>query len=242
MKKLGIVIAALAIAVLVGCGKDGGQTGATPQQPPIQPGSCQSGYIMSQYGCLPQNGCPSGQGFYNGQCVGGINTAVSGLRMGASLTITNRPVFEKFLEMTSYGRCRLNSSGWGWGPSYYWYSSDIKCSNYSAEGYLIITGSLDVPTNGSPYQVLIGGGARVPLWAQNIYGGVQRLPIEANLRTAYKVANQNQGFALEDGAQFSYPYGRVRVIALTGSLASDQVSVVVEYEGQEFARTQVSKF
>lgn len=70
--------AAVAAVMLIACQKkdDGGKSAATPA------GNCGSGYVYSsQYGCLQQGNCPSGQGLYNNQCTlatGNIGNCSSG--------------------------------------------------------------------------------------------------------------------------------------------------------------------
>jgi hypothetical protein len=60
--------------VLGACAKDSGggdQTIATV------PSACAAGQVNSQFGCIPQGGCPVNFGLYNNQCVPATDTATA---------------------------------------------------------------------------------------------------------------------------------------------------------------------
>jgi hypothetical protein len=69
-------IVLLGAVIFSGCGKSGQSDDAVNAQ-----GTCGSGQISTQYGCLSQGGCPSGYGLYSNpqygssQCVPASSTA-----------------------------------------------------------------------------------------------------------------------------------------------------------------------
>jgi len=68
---LNLTFMALALTMFsIGCGKtDQNNGGGGSNIPPAWSNGCQSGYINTQYGCLPQGSCPANYAQYNGQCV-----------------------------------------------------------------------------------------------------------------------------------------------------------------------------
>src|SRR5690348_10252119 len=77
-----ILLTAASATLPIGCGK-----GDNNPPVPTTPGNataCAAGSVYStQYGCLPQGGCPSGQGVYNNQCVA-VNGSVGAGYPGGS--------------------------------------------------------------------------------------------------------------------------------------------------------------
>lgn len=228
--------------VASGCaGKDSGNPATTPDQNNWGYGQCTTpGQVPTQYGCMPQAHCPPGQALYNNQCIPaqypnvGGGQYPSGLRFAATLNISNRDQFERFLEQMSYGQCR-DSNGWIYGS--------YRCKNYSTQGYVIISGPLSGISNGTPLQVIVGGGARQPIGSGGYgYHYNYTVPLEVRLNGYYYPTNNNTGFAIQQQSQFGFPQGRFRARVDVGSLNNQSFSVVLEFDNVEFARTTVQRW
>lgn len=220
MKRGILTFILLAAAVLTnGCGKKNQSNDVAAPPPAAPPGytpnSCQAGYYPSQYGCLPQGNCPAGQVTYNNTCVPVTATSTVGSQFAAYLQITNRGQFEKYLEMASGGRCVASGS---------WYYGTYRCSYYSSNGYIII----QLQNTG------VGNNTSVPL----VIGGYGTWSLETSILTTYQPINSNQGFVLQSG---SFNTGIVKATVASGSLDSQNFSVVLSYKGVDFANAVVQK-
>lgn len=229
---LSVATLAVTSTLLIGCAdsNNGGAPAGGPIVGPITPVSqCQVGQVFnSQYGCLNQQSCQTGNGWVpqQGMCVPGtVSTpTTAGTKFYTSLQITNKNQFQLALQTSR--QCDPYLIGWNIG--------NASCEHYASAGYLDFQ---ILSANSNQAYIIIGAGSSSPnLPNQDQTTGGRVLRMEGNV--TLNPYNNNLGFIAGTNQA-----GGIRLIVINGLPSSaNSFAVTVEYNGIEFARGTLSRY
>lgn len=242
MKYLVLTFVFVTTLFVAACGdKGGGVASAPPPAPGLLPGpgqgNCQAGQVYhQQYGYLPTQNCPQGQGWAQqiNQCVAGQAMTFqscygqqASARWAATLLNINRDQFELLGKYA--GVCDPYWVGYNFG--------NWSCEYWSKQGFIVIEAA-STSTTGEA-NITIGMGASSPYGSAFYYGGNTYKTI--SMRGIIRPINTNQGFELIGSNYAGKDFG-VRGVVNTGTLADNSFTIELFYQGVKFAQTTVQRW